>query len=110
MIYKAASNLPIHASSIKIGDVLTTVNAPPPFQSGIAIGVDRIVASIYSKEAVFGGSDAGWFYLAVILRMKNVHKAAEEKDSVIFFCSCPPVVRIWMFTKKIHIDTKAKQE
>ena len=47
MIYKAAYNLPISASSIKIGDVLTTVKCPP-FQSGITIVVDGIVASIYS--------------------------------------------------------------
>jgi hypothetical protein len=71
--------LPVPAHSIKVGDVLKTIDSPSkvtsvdkisrkglvnPLTLSGSIVVDGIVSSIHSEESGFEGNDAGWIYLA----------------------------------------------
>lgn len=78
MLYKHSSKLPVPAYSVKIGDILRTVNGPskvtfvrkvsrngffnPLLMSGTIV-VDGVVASNHVELSGFGGRDSGWFYL-----------------------------------------------
>jgi hypothetical protein len=79
MVYTASSKLPVPAHSIKVGDVLKTIEGPSkvisidkisrkgltnPLTLSGSIVVDGIVSSIHSEESGFEGTDAGWIYLA----------------------------------------------
>lgn len=78
MVFKASSDLPAPAHSIKVGDVLETTNGPSKVKSirkitrkGLfnpltlsgTIVVDGVVSSAHSEEPGFEGADAGWIYL-----------------------------------------------
>jgi hypothetical protein len=87
MVYTTSSELPVPAHSIKVGDVLKTIDGPSkvtfvgtisrkglanPLTLSGSIVVDGIVSSIHSEEYGFEGNDAGWIYLAG-LRIAHWH-------------------------------------
>lgn len=79
MVFKASSNLPVPASSIKVGDFVKTIEGPSkvtaikkilrtglfnPMTLSGSIVVDGVVSSIHSEETGFEGDTAGWIYLS----------------------------------------------
>jgi hypothetical protein len=87
MVYTSLQKLPVPANSIKVGDILKTIDGPSKVTSvrkisrkGLAnpltlsgsIVVDGIVSSIHNEESGFEGNDAGWIYLAG-LRIAHWH-------------------------------------
>ena len=79
MIFREADALPVPAHSIKVGDVVKTIDGPSkvidvrkisrkgffsPFTLSGTIVVDGIVSSTYTTMPGFEGTDAGWGYLA----------------------------------------------
>eukprot|EP00956_Cyclotella_meneghiniana_P037104 scaffold134538_cov38-Cyclotella_meneghiniana.AAC.1 len=79
MIFREADALPVPAHSIKVGDVVKTIDGPSkvidvrkisrkgifnPLTVSGAIVVDGIVSSTHTTHPGFEGTDAGWLYLA----------------------------------------------
>jgi hypothetical protein len=79
MVYTSSSKLPVPAHSIKIGDILKTMDGPSkvtfidkisrkglasPLTLSGSIVVDGIVSSIHNEQSGFEGNDSGWIYLA----------------------------------------------
>eukprot|EP00956_Cyclotella_meneghiniana_P034885 scaffold109073_cov70-Cyclotella_meneghiniana.AAC.2 len=78
MIFREADTVPVPAHSIKVGDVVKTIDGPSkvidvrkisrkgmfsPFTLSGTIVVDGIISSIHTTMPGFEGTDAGWFYL-----------------------------------------------
>eukprot|EP00956_Cyclotella_meneghiniana_P000965 scaffold1137_cov55-Cyclotella_meneghiniana.AAC.7 len=79
MIFDEADALPVPAHSIKVGDVVKTIDGPSkvidvrkisrkgffnPLTVSGTILVDGIVSSTYTAMPAFAGTDAGWGYIA----------------------------------------------
>eukprot|EP00956_Cyclotella_meneghiniana_P026989 scaffold59661_cov65-Cyclotella_meneghiniana.AAC.1 len=79
MIFREVNALPVPARSIKVGDVVKTIDGPSkvidvrkisrkgifnPLTVSCTIVVDRIVSSTHNTYPGFEGTDAGWLYLA----------------------------------------------
>jgi hypothetical protein len=96
LVYKVTEALPVPAGSIKVGDVLKTIDGPSkvtfikkvkrngfsaPFTMSGSIAVDGVVASNYPEGAGFKGQESGWFY---IMNRKLIHW-----HSLIHFAHAP---------------------
>jgi hypothetical protein len=135
MVYTALSNkLPVPAHSIKVGDVLKTIDGPSkvisirtisrkglvnPLTLSGSIVVDGIVSSIHSEESGFEGNDAGWIYLAG-LKIAHWHTLvhfihAPHRIICGRFMMCTEtlteggLVPFDQYLVNIHVATEAKQ-
>jgi hypothetical protein len=85
LVYKATEALPVPARSIKVGDVLKTIDGPTkvtfinkvkrhgffsPYTMSGSIVVDGVVASTFNESPGFEGQEPGWGYL---LNRKIIH-------------------------------------